>query len=62
MKVAKLSTGKVVLFLKPAQRVLFSPFEYVLISDLITTNPRRINPYWVISTIVVWVLDFGETK
>lgn len=61
MQVAKLSTGGVVLYLKPPQDVQFASGKHVLVSSEITTNPRKINPYWVPDTLVVWVLDFSSS-
>lgn len=57
MKVCKLATDKVVLQLSEPQVPMFSEYEHVLVSSLITTNPRRIDPYWVPATLVVWSLD-----
>jgi len=61
MKVAKLSTGKVVLFLKPPQPVRFSGGDHALVSNVITDNPRRIDPYWVPAALIVWTLNFSNT-
>ena len=57
MRIAKLSTGKLVRYLKGPQAVPFAEGEHVLISDILTENPNRINPHWVIATLVVWALD-----
>ena len=40
--------------------VEFANGMHVLVSNVITDNPRRLDPYWVIATLVVWVIDFGE--
>lgn len=58
MQIAKLSTGKVVRFLKPAQRVAFDVGLFVLVCDRLTLTPSRIDPYWVPAATVVWVIEF----
>lgn len=60
MYVAKLNTGKLVRFLKFPQSVPFAEGEHVLISDVVSENPNRINPRWVLSTSIVWVLKVPE--
>jgi len=62
MKVAKLSTGQIVRYLKPPQPVKFADGEHVLISDIISENPNRIHPHWIISTLIVWVLSVPQVK
>lgn len=59
MKVAKLSTGRIVLVLSAPSSVLFAGGKFVLVSNVLTDNPRRIDPYWVPVTSVVWVLEFN---
>lgn len=58
MKVAKLSTDKVVLYLKEPSFVNFEEGLYVLVSNKLTTNPRQIDPYWVPATQVVRIMEF----
>lgn len=60
MHVAKLSTDRVVLYLSEPQEVQFTSGLHVLVSNLLTTNPRRIDPYWVPQTLIVWNINFGE--
>ena len=62
MQVAKLATGRVVRYLKPPQRVPFADGEHVLVSDIVSENPNRIHPYWVLATYIVWVLRVPEEK
>lgn len=57
MRVAKLSTGKIVQLLKPAQPVQFDTGLHVLVADRLTTVPSRIVPYWVPATGVVWSIE-----
>jgi hypothetical protein len=59
MKVAKLSPGKVVRLLRHKCPVAFAEGEHSLISDSLTDNPCFCRPYWVPSTLVVWVLCFN---
>lgn len=61
MRVAKLSDGRIVQFLKPSQAVSFSQRKHVLVADRLTNNPRRLEPYWVRDTAVVWILNFKDT-
>jgi hypothetical protein len=58
MKIAKLSTDRIVLVLSAPRSVLFASGKFVLVSNVLTDNPRRFDPYWVPATLVVWVLDF----
>lgn len=58
MRVAKLSTGKIVQLLKTAQPVQFDTGLHVLVADRLTTVPSRIIPYWVPATNLVWLLNF----
>lgn len=60
MEIAKLSTGEIVRYLKPAQFVLFAEGEHILISKHVGYNPNRIRPEWILSTYLVWVINFGE--
>ena len=62
MHVAKLSTGQLVRLLKPAQLVSFAEGEHILISQYIGYNPNRIRPEWVLSTYLVWSINFGESN
>lgn len=62
MKVAKLSSDRIVLLLSPPSTVLFAAKKFVLVSNILTDNPRRIDPYWVPATSVVWVLDFDTQQ
>lgn len=62
MHVAKLSTGKIVQLLKPAQSVEFAPGEWALISPHLNNNPNLIRPEWVLNTYLVWVIDFGDSN
>lgn len=62
MLIAKLSTGKVVRVLKEAQPVQFSGFDHVLVNDNLDARQARWKPYWVLGTLVVWVLNFPESK
>lgn len=57
MLVAKLSTDKIVRVLKGPQSVKFADGDHVLICDYFGSNRSRIHPYWVIATLVVWVMD-----
>ena len=59
MKVAKLSSGRIVRLLKEAQAVQFADGLFVLVADRLTTVPNRIDPRWVPATSVVWILDFS---
>lgn len=61
MKVAKLSDGSIVQYLKPPQDVAFAAGKHVLVAGRLTTRQRRIDPFWVPAVAVVWVLDFGDT-
>ena len=56
MQIAKLSTGPVVRLIKPPQTVSFAEGEWALVSNQLSVNPNRIQPYWVLSTYLVWVL------
>jgi len=58
VKVAKLATDKIVMHPNGPKCVEFSDGEHSLVSNLLTDNPRRIDPYWVSSTMIVWVIDF----
>lgn len=58
MRVAKLSTGRVVQLLKPAQPVQFAGGLHALVADRLTDVPSGIVPYWVPATLVSWTLDF----
>ena len=58
MKVAKLSTGKLVRYLAGPQTVSFADGEFTLVSAILSMNPNRCHPFWVPSTQVVWVLEF----
>lgn len=58
MHIVKLSTGKIVQLLKPAQPVQFDTGLHVLVADRLTTVPSRIIPYWVPATNLVWLLNF----
>lgn len=60
MKVAKLSTDKIVQLLKPAQTVLFDSGTYVLVCNTLLERSGKIEPYWVPSTTVVWILEFKD--
>ncbi len=60
MRVAKLSDGRIVQLLKPAQAVRFSRCKHVLVADRLTNRMRRIEPYWMRDTTVVWILNFEE--
>ena len=60
MRVAKLSTNRIVMCLSEPSHVGFADGMHVLVSNVITTNPRRLDPYWVMATLVIWVIDFGE--
>lgn len=62
MKVAKLSSDRIVLLLSSPSTVLFAAKKFVLVSNILTDNPRRIDPYWVPATSVVWVLDFDTQQ
>ncbi len=62
MKVAKLSSDRIVLLLSSPSTVLFAAGKFVLVSNVLTDNPRRIDPYWVPATSVVWVLDFDTQQ
>jgi len=57
MRVANLSTGKIVLLIKDAQHVAFSKYEHVLVNDNINARQPRWKPYWEIATLVVWILE-----
>ncbi len=56
MFIAKLNTGRLVRFLKFPQSVPFAQGEHVLISDIVSENPNRLHPYWVLRTQIMWVL------
>ena len=58
MQVAKLSTDKIVLYLKEPSVVDFKEGLHVLVSNKLTTNARQIDPYWVPATSIVWVMEF----
>jgi hypothetical protein len=60
MRIAKLSTDRIVMCLSEPSHVQFAEGLHVLVSNVITTNARRLDPYWVMAPLVVWVLDFGE--
>ena len=60
MRIAKLSTDRIVLCLSEPKTVSFADGLHVLVSNVITTNPRRLDPYWVMQSLVVWVIEFGE--
>ncbi len=62
MKVAKLSSDRIVLLLSSPSTVLFAAGKFVLVSSVLTDNPRRIDPYWVPATSVVWVLEFDTQQ
>jgi hypothetical protein len=57
MQVAKLSTGQIVRYLKPPQDVPFADGKHVLISDIVSENPNRLHPRWIIGTLVAWVIE-----
>lgn len=56
MLVAKLSTDKIVRLLKIAAPD-FSGYQMALVTDKLTTNPRKLDPYWVPETQVVWIME-----
>lgn len=58
MKVAKLSTGKVVQLLAGPTGVRFDSGSWVLVCDRLTDRKRRQEPYWEPACLVVWVLSF----
>lgn len=60
MQVAKLSDGRIVQLLLPSQTVSFSRCKHVLVADRLTNRMRRIEPYWVRDTAVVWILNFED--
>lgn len=59
VKVAKLSTGQIVQLLEHEKEVRFSPGRFSLVTAALSTNPRKFDPYWVPSTLVVWILNFS---
>lgn len=61
MRIAKLSTDRIVLFLDGPKDVVFAAGQHVLVSNIVTDNPRRIDPYWILDTYVVGVADFGDS-
>lgn len=60
MRIAKLSTDKIVQVLKPAQTVRFDPRLHVLVCDRLTPRRGRQDPYWMPATLVVWQIDFAD--
>ncbi len=58
MYVAKLSDGRIVQLLKRSERVAFSASKHALVANQLTTRARKIEPFWVKDTAVVWVLKF----
>lgn len=60
MIIAKLTTGRIVRFLKGPESVPFAPGEHVLVSAIISENPNRIHPYWILSTYVLGVLEIPK--
>lgn len=60
MIVAKLSDGRIVQLLKPAQAVAFSRTRHVLVCNKLTTRMRSIDPYWVKDVSVVWSIEFRD--
>jgi hypothetical protein len=56
MVVAKLSTDRIVQLLRVATPD-FAEHQMALVADKLTTNVRKIDPYWVPATQVVWVKE-----
>ena len=62
MKVAKLSTGKIVRLDRIAQ-VGFTPGQFALVyPQLRSAKAWSNNPYWVPSSQIVWVLSFNHPE
>lgn len=57
MLVAKLADGRIVQVLKEHSAVAFSEYKHTLVTNKLTTNPRKMEPFWVISTFVVWIKE-----
>lgn len=57
MLVAKLADGRIVQVLKEKTSVAFSEYKHTLVTNKLTTNPRKMEPFWVISTFVVWIKE-----
>ena len=60
MKVAKLSTDKIVRYLKSPRQVSFARGEWVMVTNYLGKFPSKVEPYWVPACQVVWVLEFQE--
>ena len=56
--IGKLADGRIVQVLKEKTSVAFSEYQHVLVTNKLTTNPRKMEPFWVISTLVVWLKEF----
>lgn len=59
MLIAKLITGKIVLVLKPAQSVQFSPYKHVLVSSVLNEKSSQWDLRWVLETTVTWYLNIS---
>lgn len=57
MLIGKLADGRIVQVLKEKEFVAFSNYRHTLVTNKLTTNPRKMEPYWVISTFVVWIKE-----
>lgn len=57
MLIGKLADGRIIQVLKEKEFVTFSNYMHTLVTNKLTTNPRKMEPFWVISTFVVWIKE-----